>query len=368
MKKIGVLICDDSALMRMTIKKLIESDRHLYVVGTARDGEDAIEKARTLKPDVITMDINMPGLDGLSALQIIVHEEIAPVIMVSSLTQEGAVTTFEALELGAFDYVGKPGGTVSSDMSTIARELLEKIKAAAAYDPKSKLVRKTHTQKRESKKTIRLKPRKAVRKPSKPSDIDFAAIAIGISTGGPKTIFEVLPYLPADLNAAIFLVQHMPPNFTSSFAERIDQNTALRCVEANAGMLVEPSNIYLGKGGHHLTLLKKSNGQIVIRTPTRPKSLFMPSADVMMKAVAGVFGSNTIGVIMTGMGKDGTEGMEKIVEMGGITIAESEESAIVFGMPREVIERGLAQIIAPSWKIADHLLYLVNGKLAAQLG
>ncbi len=360
MKKIGVLICDDSALMRMTLKKMIEADDELYVAGTARDGEDAIEKARKLKPDVVTMDINMPGLDGLSALQIIVHEKIAPVIMVSSLTQEGAVTTFEALELGAFDYVGKPGGTVSSDMSSVAAELLEKIKAAAQYDPKSKLLRK-RTVRRTTRRARTSRRTPVAPRVSKAPDIGFKAIAIGISTGGPKTIFEVLPYLPADLKAAVFLVQHMPPNFTSSFAERIDENTELKCVEASAGMTVEPGTIYLGKGGHHLTLLKRSNGQVMIRTPTKPKSLFMPSADVMMKAVAKVFGPNTVGVIMTGMGKDGAEGMEEIVKSGGVTIAESEESAIVYGMPREVIERGLAQIIVPSWEIADSITKLVNG-------
>ena len=359
MKKIGVLICDDSALMRMTLKKLIEADEELYVAGAARDGEDAIEKARRLRPDVVTMDINMPGLDGLSALQVIVHEKIAPVIMVSSLTQEGAVTTFEALELGAFDYVGKPGGTVSSDMSTVAAELLEKIKAAAQYDPKSKLLRKKAPRADRRPGVARKKriPPRVSRKP----DMDFKAIAIGISTGGPKTIFEVLPYLPADLNAAVFLVQHMPPNFTSSFAKRIDQNTDMRCVEASAGMGVEPGTIYLGKGGHHLTLLKRSNGQVMIRTPTRPKSLFMPSVDIMMKAVAKVFGPQSVGVIMTGMGKDGAKGMEEIVQSGGVSIAESEESAIVYGMPREVIERGLAQIVIPSWEIADSIMKLVNG-------
>ena len=359
MKKIGVLICDDSALMRMTLKKLIEADEELYVVGAARDGEDAIEKARKLRPDVVTMDINMPGLDGLSALQIIVHEKIAPVIMVSSLTQEGAVTTFEALELGAFDYVGKPGGTVSSDMSSVAEELLEKIKAAAKCDPKSKLLRRRTP--RAARRPGVVRKKRISPRVSRKADIDFKAIAIGISTGGPKTIFEVLPYLPADLNAAVFLVQHMPPNFTSSFAKRIDQNTAMRCVEASAGMVVEPGTIYLGKGGHHLTLLKRNNGHIMIRTPTRPKSLFMPSADIMMKAVAKVFGPHTVGVIMTGMGKDGAEGMEEIVRSGGVTIAESEESAIVYGMPREVIERGLAQIVIPSWEIADSITKLVNG-------
>jgi len=358
--KIGVLVCDDSALMRKTLRQIIESDKDLQVVATARNGNDAVKKARELKPDVITMDINMPDLDGITALQIIVEEGIAPVIMVSSLTQEGALITFEALELGAFDYVAKPGGTVSPDMSLVAQELIKKIKMAARRGIIQKLQRK-----RNNLQVVRSRyPRRQVKKrPPKVmpgAGLGFKAVAIGISTGGPKTIFEVVPYLPPDLNAAIFLVQHMPPAFTSSFAKRLNENCPIKCVEAEAGMKVRPGIIYLGRGGFHLTLFRKLNGDVVIRTPSRPNHLFMPSIDIMMESVLSVFGSDTIGVLMTGMGNDGVNAMVKITKAGGITIAESEESAIVFGMPKEAIERGGAEIVAPSWKIADEIIKAVE--------
>ncbi len=354
-----MLICDDSALMRKVLKKIIESSPDLYVAGTARDGEDAVTKARELRPDVITMDINMPGIDGITALQIIVDEGIAPVIMVSSLTREGATATFEAMALGAFDYVGKPGGTITRDMGLVKDELISKIKAASRKDIIKKLRRNSSDIRGIA--TIHQRKRISRRKPGTASGgPGFKAVAIGISTGGPKTIFEVLPFIPADLNAAIFIVQHMPEGFTNTFARRIDLNCPLRCVEAEAGMVIEPGNIYLGKAGYHMTVYKKLTGKIILRTPTRPDHAFFPSVDIMMESVLNVFGADTIGVIMTGMGDDGADSMVKIAQAGGVTIAESEESAIVYGMPREAVERGGAQIVAPSWEIAGEIIRAVG--------
>ncbi len=364
MSKTRVLICDDSALMRTSLKKIIEADPDLTVVGAARDGEDAVVKARELRPDVITMDINMPGIDGITALQIIMSEGIAPVLMVSSLTQEGAQVTFEALALGAFDYVPKPGGTVSTQMGPVARELIKKIKLAGRSGTLDKLTRRSAPTK-EAKDKETASPRRLLagrhRRASSTNGLGFKAVAIGISTGGPKTLFDVLPHLPRDLNAAVFVVQHMPPTFTSSFAQRIDNQCPMKCAEASPGAVVEPGNIYLGRGGYHLTLFKKLTGAVVLRTPTRPEHQFIPSVDVMMESVLEIFGSDTIGVLMTGMGDDGADAMIKIRKAGGRTIAESEESAIVFGMPREAIERGGAEIITPSWDIAKEINKAVNG-------
>ena len=347
MGKIRVLVADDSALMRKQIKDMLESDPQIEVIGTARDGEDTIEKARKLEPDVITLDINMPKMDGLTALQILVEEEIAPVIMLSSLTQEGSLITFEALELGAFDYVAKPGGTISLNIKQVKDELIAKVKAAAKKGVLGKLKRK----KKVTVKRIagRVKDKKAV--------------AIGISTGGPKTLMDVIPYLPEDLPAAIFIVQHMPPAFTNSFAERLDKNSKIRVVEAEAGLEAENGLGILGKGGYHLTVFKKLSGSIIVRTPNKPEHLFMPSADIMMESVLSVYGENTIGVLMTGMGDDGANAMVKIKEAGGITIAESEETAIVFGMPKAAIERGGAKYVAPSYEIADLIVKAVYGEL-----
>lgn len=352
--KIRVLVCDDSALMRKTLRMLIESDPSLEVIDTARDGEDAVEKARKLQPDVVTMDINMPKMDGLTALQIIVEEQIAPVVVVSSLTQEGSVTTFEALELGAFDYVAKPGGTVSLNMGTVRDELVEKIKAAYKASTNTRVMRKLATTKKLVKADVARKPERFI-----PIELDFYAVAIGISTGGPKTIYDVLPYLPANLNAAVFLVQHMPPNFTAQYAERLDQYCQMKVVEASDGMEVTPGVVYVGKGGYHLKLRKGEKG-VKIWLSRIPKHMFMPSADVMMESVLEHFGSKTVGVLMTGMGDDGANAMVKIKQSGGYTIAESEETAIVFGMPAEAINRGGACTVLPSYEIAQQIIKKVG--------
>lgn len=353
-----VLICDDSALMRRTLKKMIADDPDLEVAGIARDGDDAVAKARDLKPDVVTMDINMPGMDGITAMQYIVDENIAPVLMVSSLTQQGAETTFEALALGAFDYVGKPGGTVSMDMHSVALEITSKLKAACGKGTMTRLARKKRPAMKKAVRPAKRIKRAVVKRKTK--GIPFKAVAIGISTGGPKTIFDVLPYLPADLNAAIFLTQHMPPSFTRTFAKRINKNCAMRCLEAEAGSTVEPGTIYLARGGRHLCLRKNISRKIIIRTPNRPETQFIPGVNVMMESVLSVFGSYTIGVEMTGMGNDGAAGMLSIKKNGGITIAESEETAIVFGMPKMAIEQGCVDIIVPSYEIADEIIAAVS--------
>lgn len=355
---INVLVCDDSALMRRSLKKIIESDRRLKVIGTARDGEDAVLKARELRPDVVTMDINMPILDGISAMQHIVDEEIAPVLMVSSLTQEGAEITFESLALGAFDYVGKPGGTVSINMEESAREIIAKIKAAADSKSVNKMRRSGGRQRPGSAAGTSRKAASSRRKHR--GGTRGRAVAIGISTGGPKTIFDVLPFIPADLAVPVFLVQHMPLGFTASFAKRIDAASPMTCVEAAAGMKIKPGIIYLAKAGRHLTLFKKLNGEIVVRTPTRPEHQFMPSVNVMMESVLNVYGAGTVGVLMTGMGDDGADMMVEITESGGCSIAESEETAIVFGMPCEAILRGGANVVAPSWDIAEEITKAVS--------
>jgi two-component system chemotaxis response regulator CheB len=348
---IKVLIADDSALMRKMLKKILSTDPEIDVIATARDGNDVVLKARELIPDVITMDINMPGLDGITALQYIVNEKICPVVMVSSLTQEGAATTFEALELGAFDYIAKPGGTVSSNLEMVSGELIDKVKTAARLKERGKvterLARERHLKSRSPKAgNTRGKITKAV--------------AMGISTGGPKVIYEVLPLLPADINAIMFMVQHMPANFTSTYVKRLNQSCQIEVVEARAGMKVEPGVLYVGSGGRHLTLVKNTMGDVMLRLPSKPEHLFIPSVSIMMQSVLNVYGDKTVGVIMTGMGSDGADAMVNIRQAGGVTIAESEESAIVFGMPGDTIKRGGAQVVAPIWNIAREIMRAVN--------
>jgi two-component system chemotaxis response regulator CheB len=354
--KIKVLIVDDSALMRKALKEIILTDPELEVAGTARDGQDAIVKAHDLKPDVITMDINMPVMDGLTSMQYILNDfPEMPVLIISSLTAEGAMTTFEALELGAFDYVAKPSGTVSSNIHIVGREIIQKIKLAH-----KNAARKSYKDrvKRRSASGVakRITP---VIKVSTPKSAGLSkVVVIGISTGGPGTLMEVLPMLPADLNAALIIVQHMPPSFTSSFAKRLDHACSIPIKEAEAGDILQDGRGYLAPGGYQL-LVRREGG--MLRLSSNPKTIFMPSVNVTMESVLDAYGGkNVVGVLMTGMGSDGADAMVKIRKAGGITIAEDESTAVVFGMPREAIERGGAEIIAPSYKMADEIVKAVK--------
>lgn len=342
--------------MRRSLTKIIESDPEMEVIGTARDGEDSILKARELQPDVVTMDVHMPKFDGITALQVITNESIAPVVMVSYYTQEGAEATFEALALGAVDYVPKPDGTIS-DLEPIKQEIIDKVKAAAQPGLIKKLALRREKQKKIQKPEKRIQPARQV---PLSKVIGFKAVAIGVSTGGPQTLLQVLPFLPPDLPAAVFIVQHMPPQFIPTFARRIDANCPMQCMVAEAGLEVEPGKIYLAKGGVHLVLYRKTTGKIMIRNPKKPITTFIPSVDVMMASVLNIFGKDTVGVLMTGMGEDGVEGMVSITKAGGITIAENEESAIVFGMSRKAIEQGGAKFAVPSWDLAEYIIKAVT--------
>ncbi|NSW89557.1 MAG: chemotaxis response regulator protein-glutamate methylesterase [Firmicutes bacterium] len=354
--KIKVLLVDDSALMRKALKEIIVTDGSLEVVGTARDGQDAIEKVHKLKPDVITMDINMPIMDGLTSMQYILNDypEI-PVLIISSLTTEGALTTFEALELGAFDYVAKPAGTVSSNIYIVGREIIQKIKVAY------KSANKKSIRERIKRRNASVQPNKVA--PVRKADISQSTglskiVVIGISTGGPGTLMEVLPMLPPNLKAAVIVIQHMPPSFTSSFAKRLADACQIPFKEAEAGDILRDGRGFLAAGGYQLLVRRERN---MLRLSNNPKTVFMPSVNVTMESVLDTYGGkNVIGVLMTGMGDDGADAMVKIREAGGITIAEDESTAVVFGMPREAIERGGAEIVVPSYKMADEIVKSVN--------
>ncbi|WP_270566393.1 protein-glutamate methylesterase/protein-glutamine glutaminase [Clostridium beijerinckii] len=366
--KIRVLIVDDSALMRRVIKEILLTDDNLEVVGIAKDGEDAIEKVRLLNPDVVTMDINMPVMDGLTSMQYILEEfsEVA-VLILSSLTQEGALKTFEALELGAFDYVSKPSGTVSSNLYIVGKEIIEKVKAAYKYTQK----RNRHQRIMGKKSTSigirshglhRVSTVSERRSTFALSDSLSKVVVIGISTGGPSTLMEVLPQIPRDLKASIIVVQHMPPSFTGQFAKRIDSATEIDFKEAESGDIITDGRGFLAPGGYQLLVRSSSlKGGNLIRLAQQPQTLFMPSVNITMESVLECFGpKKTIGVLMTGMGDDGADAMVKIKRAGGITIAEDESTAVVYGMPREAIERGGAGIVVPSHKIAREIIKAVN--------
>jgi two-component system, chemotaxis family, protein-glutamate methylesterase/glutaminase len=351
---IRVLVADDSALMRNLISRLLSKAPDIVVVATARDGEDAVQKAIQLKPDVVTMDINMPKLDGISAMQMILAEKVCQVIMFSSLTQQGAIETFECLELGAFDFVGKPEGTVSAKLEKVADELISKIRAAAA----SRLVKRPRA--------LAPPPPRPVGRPIAPPSAvppsEMRAIAVGISTGGPTTISTFLPLLPADFPAPIFLVQHMPAAFIPTYVTRLQKECSIEVVEAQTGAAVRAGCCYVAGNNLHMCPYRKVSGEVVLRQPSQPKTLFVPGVGVMMDSVLAIYGTRTIGVLMTGIGDDGADQMVRIREAGGITIAESEESCVVFGMPYQAIARGGAEIVLPSWEIAARIVRILGAK------
>ena len=354
MKPIKVLIVDDSAMMRKTIKRILETDVDIEVVGAARDGEDALHKAAELCPDVVTMDINMPVMDGITCmLHLLEQQPDVRIIMLSSLTQEGALTTFEALELGAFDYIAKPSGTVSANLHIVGKELIAKIKLAVAQKKRRRLAFSKSSQ-------IQNEPARVAS--GIVGQSTQKVVVIGVSTGGPGTLMEILPFIPQNIDAAIVVVQHMPAIFTASFAKRLDEHCKISFKEAQNGDLLLTSQGMLAPGGVHM-LVRKSihRGEYMIRLTTQPEeSLFRPSVDVTMQSILDIFGKNTVGVLLTGMGSDGADAMVAIRKAGGITIAEAESTAIVFGMPHEAIRRGGAEIIAPSYNIAKEIVKAVN--------
>jgi len=358
-RKTRVLIVDDSALMRKYLREIIEEDRDLEVAGAARDGREAVEMNLSLEPDVITMDINMPRMDGLTAIQHIMAQRPCPVLVVSSLTQKGALTTFEALELGAVDYVPKPDGTVSLDIKNAAREIREKIKA----------VRQVRYRALRQVKRVSSSPvgaESAGSQPLQPRAVTSSGdklVLIGVSTGGPKTMMEILPLLPADFGAPVVVVQHMPGSFTRPFAERLNRECRIEVKESAEGMPLVPGLAVVARGGVHLRIDRRPGEKVCrLRHSYRPAdALYKPSVEVAFcSAMECVDARDLVAVLLTGMGDDGADAMVDIRQAGGLTIAEAEETAVVWGMPGEAVKRGGATVILPHYDIAGALINAVH--------
>ncbi len=333
-KKIKVLVVDDSALMRKMIPQILTMDPNIEIVGTAMDGLFALKKIPELKPDIITLDVDMPRMDGLTALPHIVKEYNIPVLLISSLTEKGAATTLKGLELGAVDFITKPKEAISVHIMDIANELLQKIRAVAKA------------------KTSRLKrvnnegPQTQIKKSLLLSNKAEKVVAIGISTGGPNALSFILPQIPKDFPAAIVIVQHMPEGFTELFATRLNQICQIEVKEAREGDMVLPGRALIAPGNIHLKIKRMSLGGIAVLSRSQPVSGHRPSADILFDSVAAEYGNDSVGIIMTGMGSDGAEGIGRIKASGGMTIAQDENSCIVFGMPKAAIERGYIDRIA----------------------
>ncbi len=336
MKKIRVLVVDDSAFMRKALREILESDPGIEVIDTARNGREALEKIASGRPDVVTLDINMPVMDGRTALARIMEENPLPVVVVSSLTKEEAPITMELLDMGAFDYVPKPSGTVSLDIHKVAGEIVEKVKAAYRYRHR----------------VTRRKPlRRELRTPHKPEGRKTArfVVAIGISTGGPATLIDILQECEADEESAYLVVQHMPPQFTPSLALRLSEYTPIKFHHASHGQAILGGYGYLAPGGWHM----KVTPQKRIKLFKDDSYIYYPSVDVLFSSVAEVYCPNAVGVLLTGIGRDGAEGLLKMKQRGCVTIAESEETAVVYGMPAAAKELGAAMEILPSYRIAS---------------
>jgi len=355
MEQISVLVADDSAFMRKVVSDLIEVDPEIIVVGTARNGSDCIQKARSLRPDVITLDVEMPVMDGLAALPTLATELGIPVVMLSSLTQAGADVTIRALSLGAVDFVPKPSGAISLDIATVRDDLVRKIKAAAAIS-----AGRVRALARDLRAPSPMSPTPAApTMPTRPSTARAAArkvVVIGTSTGGPRALTQVVPWLPPNLPAGVLIVQHMPAGFTRSLAERLNDMSRIKVAEAQGGETIAEGEALIAAGGRHMRVT--ADGALTL-DDSPPMHGVRPAVDVTMNSAIDVFGRKMVGVIMTGMGSDGADSMARVKRAGGKTIAEHESTCVVYGMPRSVVDRGVADKVVPLPGIADEIVNAV---------
>jgi two-component system, chemotaxis family, protein-glutamate methylesterase/glutaminase len=333
--RIRVLVVDDSALMRKLIPTILERDPSIEVVATAMDGAFALKKIEEFHPDVVTLDLEMPRMDGLDTLRLIMRSAPLPVIVFSSHSKEGGYATLKALALGALDFVPKPQSAAAGHLDAVAVQLIDKIKVAKRVVGRKlpPAVVPADPVKQKKREQAQLPPNRV--------------IAIGISTGGPNALQYVLSQIPADFPASFVIVQHMPEGFTEMFARRLDECCALTVQEAHSGDLLIAGRVLICPGNRHIAVRRMPRGDMAVLSDGPPVNGHRPSADVLFNAVAQEFGPASVGVIMTGMGEDGAEGLGAIKTAGGLTIAQSEDTCVVSGMPRAAILKGHAQKIVP---------------------
>lgn len=365
--KSKLLIVDDSAFMRKLISDFFEGNSKVEVIGTARNGSDAIKKIKELRPNVVTMDIEMPIMNGLDALKEIMETCPVPVIMLSSTTKQGAEHTLQAMEYGAFDFVTKPSGTISLDLHKVKEELVHKVENAANV-PIFKLRKTPGTNSAFDKPIINTILRKqeekiGITQLNKQLKTNWNSnskkiVLIGTSTGGPRALQNVITKLPSTINVPILIVQHMPPGFTKSLAERLNQLSNITVKEAEHGEVLQNGTAYIAPGGYHLKLRKvNSTFEIVLDNVEPPRSGHRPAVDVMFEEVSKYNDFDKIAVIMTGMGHDGSKGLISLKKSGNtIAIAESENSCIVFGMPKAAIETELVDEVVEVHQIAHTIM------------
>ncbi|PYP86112.1 MAG: chemotaxis response regulator protein-glutamate methylesterase [Candidatus Angelobacter sp. Gp1-AA117] len=358
-KKIRVLIVDDSAFMRKVLQSILAADPQLEVCGEARDGRDAVTQSEVLKPDVITMDINMPHMDGLQATEIIMSGNPRPIVVVSSESREGAEVTLKALELGAIDFVAKPSGGIDLDMNSVKEELCRKLKVAS----KVRVVRnatRSRLQQEIATSAPRTEPARTFEQSLKNGSINgagaaaapalargsskFPIVVVASSTGGPATLMKFIPYFPKDFPGAVVLVQHMPGSFTAQFSQQLAEVSQMKVKEAESGEIIVAGQLYICPGSHHMRV--SPTGRVSLDDGPRIGG-YRPCADLTLESAAEYAGPMAIGVILTGMGNDGSKGVQTIRNVGGHVIAQAESSAVIFGMPQEAIKTGAVDQVLP---------------------
>lgn len=345
---IKVLVVDDSAFMRSAISRMLEKDSEIKVIGTAKNGQEAIEKVEELKPDVVTLDIEMPVMNGLEALKHIMAKHRLPVIMFSALTKEGAEITMEALHIGASDFITKDFSNVSLSISTRENELINKVKSVA----KNKVM-------------MLLKRLEQARKPAVVSigNANYSSgnhtrhkiLAIGASTGGPPALQHILTRFPKDFPVPIIIAQHMPKLFTQSFAQRLNAASQIEVKEAENGEMLRPGTAFVAPGDTHMGIKRRGN-DVVVEFLNDTKYIFRPSVDLLMGSTASIYGSHSLGVILTGMGNDGLVGIKEMKSKNGYVIAQDEDTCVVYGMPKAVVSANLADAVLPIDKIFDDII------------
>jgi two-component system chemotaxis response regulator CheB len=348
---ITVVVTDDSAFMRRAIQKMLEKEPEIQVVGTAASGEEGVAMAERLNPDVVTMDVEMPGMGGLEAARAIVERRGPPVIMVSALTRDGAETTLRALELGAVDFIPKPDSALI-DIVNVQRELVEKVKHFGSRRAYLRAVRETmridraKIEEAQARAAAAAQPQSPAQPPprsrtGRPRAGAYTCVAIGTSTGGPVALSQILPKLPASFPIPIVVVQHMPPGFTRPLAERLDATSKITVVEGTDGMALAAGTAIIAPAGTQLRLRRGGGAVRVALSADEGRSLHVPSVDVMAASVGETYGSGSLGVILTGMGHDGVQGLSVIKDRGGFVVGQDEASSVVYGMPRAAAAAGL---------------------------
>ncbi|MBC5635981.1 chemotaxis response regulator protein-glutamate methylesterase [Ornithinibacillus sp. BX22] len=345
MTPIRVIVIDDSAFMRKMITDILESDSRIHVIATARNGEDGLKKIQELSPDVVTLDVEMPVMDGITALTQIMDTNPLPVVMLSSLTKDATNSTLQAITSGAVDFITKPSGSISLDIATIKQEIITKVIAASQVDV---------TKKRETTETPKLVATKQL--------YAKTLVLIGASTGGPRALQRLIMDLPNDFSSPVLIVQHMPAGFTKSLAERLNNLSALHIKEATHGEIIKERTVYIAPGDYHMKIRRVGTSHAIELTGEKERAGHRPAVDVLFESAAEIARMNKVAVVLTGMGSDGSSGIEtlKMHDPDAIVLAESEESAIIYGMPKAAIKTNAVNYIVHLHQMGEMIYKLTN--------